>query len=424
MTVQTSLLPGEPRLLGISAKSLHKISAKKPKSDYDKLDAKAMRYALQRQSQRIMYDRDSLKQHRVCSCGRDVAGDGVNLYRAVDGSDARYSNLMTCGSVWACPICAAKVTEKRRADLQQAIKNWVGQHPNYNIVLLTLTFPHESWMDLAELLERFAVALQAFKNSRTYKGIFGTPQHLGEFERVGSVRSLEVTHGVNGWHPHTHDLVFLKKQGLLNSAKAIDELKGAWAKACLKAGLGGNSRISDMFEHGLDIRGGDYSAEYVAKFGHEPKLYDAWSAASEVTKQHSKIGGGEHSTPFMLLKWASDGDDTAAALFKEFVDCFDGKRMNYWSPNLRKTLSLGEELTDDELAADEPEAVDEELVIRLDVHQWHDVLKRNQRVELLRAARLGAQAVFDFLDELPEKPVLNAGYFKDRARPYVSRFFH
>ena len=242
---------------------------------------------------------------------------------------------------------------------------------------------------------------------------------------MGSVRSLEVTHGANGWHPHTHDLIFVKHDGLLKSDYVIDTLKQAWIKALQKAGLADNSNITDLWAHSLDIRGGDYAAEYVAKFGHEPKLYGAWSAAHEVTKQHSKAAvTAEHATPFMLLTWALNGDDKAAALFKEFVNCFDGKRMNYWSPNLRKQLGLNADLDDEELAQDSPVHEDEELVIRLDDMQWKLILETNTRFEVLEhAAAYGSDGVMDFINDLKTRPKVGKGWFKDNARPDVSRFF-
>jgi hypothetical protein len=412
--------------LGIGAKSVHTLTKKRNDTSVvvAPMDAKKMRYELQAAAARLMYDREALKQHRVCGCSRNIASDGVVVYRAVDGSNARFSNLMTCGSVWACPVCAAKVTEARREELDAAIKAWVSQHQG-SILLMTLTFPHEADMPLAELLEKFANALQKFKNSRAYKNTFGTPKHPGKYERAGSVRSLEVTSGANGWHPHTHDLVFVKRDGLLGDSRAIEEIRQEWVKQLLKAGLGDNSKLNDMLEHGLDLRGGDYAAEYVAKYGHEPKLYESWSAAREVTKAHSKVAGGMQATPFMLLSWANGGDPYSAAKFREFVQCFDGKRMNYWSPGLRQLLAI-EEIDDEELAQEGADpAPEEEHVIRLDGDQWKLILERNARAEVLQwAAAFGEKGVLQLLDELQERRAEYNGYHLNHQRPDVSRFYH
>jgi hypothetical protein len=410
--------------LGIGAKSVHKLKQKKhtEKPEYSAIETKKMRYALQAVASRLMYDRTALKQHRVCGCSRNVASDGVVVYREVYGTNARFSNVMTCGSVWACPVCAAKVTEGRRKELQDGVTNWVKQ--GGTILLLSLTFPHELDMPLQELLGKFDPALKAFKNSRIYKNTFGTADKPGTYGRVGSVRSLEVTYGVNGWHPHTHDLVFVKSEGLENDQKTIDSLKQEWVKQLLKHGLGDNSKINDMLFRGLDIRGGDYAAQYVAKYGDEPKLYESWSAAREVTKQHSKISGGDSFTPFMLLKAAGDGDPYAQAAFREFVNCFNGKRMNTWSPGLRALVYLNE-VDDEELAKEAEMKPEEEIVIRLDESQWKLVLQTDARSEVLeRAAYYGEQGVLDLLEELEERPKHYAPYFKTHSRPDISRFYH
>lgn len=411
----------QPRTtLGISAKSLHaKKLKRRTESTLDKIEMREMRYSLQRTAQGLLYDRDALKQHRTCSCCRNVASDGVPVYRTVDGGDARFGNLLTCGSVWACPVCSGKITEKRRAELQAAINSWVAHHDG-KVLLMTLTFPHEFDMPLAELLEKFVKALTKFKNSRAYKRTFGTLDKPGTYQRAGSVRSLEVTHGANGWHPHTHDLVFLKDDTILDNVRAMDGLRNEWVYQLIMAGLGDHGKLNDMLQHAFDLQGGDYAAEYVAKFGHEPKLYQGWSAAREVTKGQSKIGGGAHATPFMLLTWYQENADaTAGALFREYTQHFEGKRMLSWSPGLKKHLALPEdEISDEELAQQDDPMPEEELVMRLNTDQWKLVLTRNARHELLFiAAKHGAPGVEALLEELAERPSTHSGWFLDFCRP-------
>ena len=35
---------------------------------------------------------------------------------------AFYQGLMSCGGIWTCPVCAAKISERRRQELKQAIE--------------------------------------------------------------------------------------------------------------------------------------------------------------------------------------------------------------------------------------------------------------------------------------------------------------
>lgn len=64
-----------------------------------------------------------------------------------------------------------------------------------------------------EIRELFPPAIDRQRErSYQYKNILGKE---GSSCRIGSVRSLEVTMSVeNGWHPHTHDLVFTKASRL------------------------------------------------------------------------------------------------------------------------------------------------------------------------------------------------------------------
>ncbi|HEY8085320.1 MAG TPA: protein rep [Methylophilaceae bacterium] len=427
-------MTNESPSLGISAKSLHAVNGLKRKQSAtgDKLKGKELRYSLHRTASGLLYDRDAMKQHRTCSCSRNVVSDGVEVYRAVDGSDARFSNIITCGSAWACPICSSKITEGRREELQRAIG--IISQSGGGIALLTLTFSHSITDNLGDNLENYTAAVTKFKNSRTYKrmmaayGIQYTRRHGDKILEVkgAAVRSMEVTYGVNGWHPHTHDLLFLrtKKDELLNDHRLIEELKHEWLKQCLKAGLGDNSKINDMLANGLDIRGGDYAAEYVAKFGREPKLEATWGAAQEVTKGISKIGGGEHATPFQLLAWAQGGDQKAGLLFKEYVNLFEGKRQLVWSAGLKKILGV-DEIDDETIAQNDAVMPDEENVMRLDVEQWQFIISRNARGEFLRVVAAGGRdaAIAFIYDVLAPRPPTHTGYFNTFSRPNPANFY-
>lgn len=74
------------------------------------------------------------------------------------------------------------------------------------------------------------------------------------------------------------------------------------------------------------------------------------------------------------------------ALFREFSECFKGKRQLSWSNGLKARFFVDEK-TDDELAAEkEDRAV---LLGLLTVDQWRDVLKVDGRGVLLDIAAKG-----------------------------------
>lgn len=351
--------------LGITAKSLHR------PQNQGLSAGQRLNFKLQRTAQSLLFRRGAEKQHRTCWCCRTVQGDGVAVKRRADGMGARLSGVGTCGSVWACPVCAAKITEGRRAELMEGMAR--AKALGFAPFLLTLTTPHGREHVLVDLLASFQKALTSFKNSKTYKNT------MIEAGRLGSIRSLEVTWGQeNGWHPHTHDLVFVRE----GFEHRLDVLKDAWFKALKKAGLADDPKLGDVLEHGLDLRDGTYAAEYVAKFGREA-TNEGWGLSGELTKSHAKIGmrSGRFS-PFQILAFAEHGDDHARVLFAEFAEAFEGKRMLSYSPGLKKEIGQGD-LSDEVLASMDTPMPDEEHAGSLSIDDFHEVVKRGAVPDLL-----------------------------------------
>ena len=364
---------------------------------------KQARFQLQRAAQGL------LPGQRVAHCHRStMSSAGVSVFRSEQG--ASYGNLSTCGSVWHCPVCSAKITEVRRIELQNAINAWAKQ--GGEVYLMSLTFPHLDHQLLEKNLGLFSEALKKFKNSRTYKNT------MQAVVGAGSIRALEVTHGANGWHPHTHDLVFAGKGQRQN----LRDLEECWIETLIKTGLAERSQYNDMKRAAFDVQNGDYAAEYVAKFGHEAtnasKIItdNTWGASHEMTKAHAKVGkrlGGR--TPFTLLADFIQGDQASGELFQEFGNHFKGKRQLFWSPKLRKALRLlDDEKSDQDIAAEElPER---EFVTLLNHDDWKLVLSRNARFEVLRVAQdEGAEGVARLLDELAGRRATHQGIYYEQG---------
>lgn len=317
--------------------------------------------------------RDILPKSRTAFClrSRIKGGEGGGVWRSTQHQTAHYSGLIVCGSVWTCPVCAAKISERRRLELQAAI----AQHRESggDAYLLTLTTPHGRRDDLAQLLAMQAKALASFTAQRAVKAVFA---EMGE---IGRVRAFEVTHGRkgtnNGWHPHYHFLQFAK--GGADAAQLMDwrtRLYLEWAKCCERAGLG-----TPSFQHGLDLQDGSKADKYLSK----------WGLECEMTKGHIKQAKAGGETPFDLLRavLADKSDRQAAALFSEFGRVFKGKRQLSWSRGLRARFDLAEEKTDEELSREQSE--DAELLGLISVDEWRDVLRVQARGVVLELAAAG-----------------------------------
>jgi len=87
---------------------------------------------------------------RQRNCGAVPVGSQVEI-RIKDGS-AYYCGVETCGNVWLCPVCSAKIRHRRADELRAALAFWeAGGHA---ASLVTITVPH----DLDDRLSRLVNA--------------------------------------------------------------------------------------------------------------------------------------------------------------------------------------------------------------------------------------------------------------------------
>lgn len=196
--------------------------------------------------------------------------------------------------------------------------------------------------------------------------------------------------------------------------------------ALLKSGAADASQMNDINAHAFDVRGGDFAAEYVAKFGHEASFkskLDAgatWGAAREMVKGQSKVAHSMRgSTPFTLLVEAERGNDQAAALFREFYWAFKGRRQLTWSPKLRARLGIGAEKDDAEILDDQSKAPEFETVATLDKSDWQLVLRHRARYQVLlwaeREGEAGVKGVLLALRQLDRERPPDKGLPDERA---------
>lgn len=356
----------------------------------------AFRYYLQSEARRLLRARAANdKDERVCDCLRKLVpgAGGVALMYSTKFQRAHYKNLLVCGRLWQCPICARRISEARRVELSQGLANW--RAAGGTALLLGYTLRHGRDDDLKPLL---AALLDAHRYTKAGKGF---QLVKAGYAWAGSVRSLEVTHGANGWHPHLHELVFI--DGDLRASSKFDNfvtlLKERWLAALSKYSADAS------WAHGLDVRDTYSDIEsYVAKFGALPKdLVNpyGWTIAHEVTKAVSKKSHADGKTPLALLAASGDGDKWAGMLFYEYTKAFKGKKQLIWSAGLRKLLGLaGAAKTDEELAAQD---IDDNSVLLalLTYEDWRLVLANDARAELWAAACTGdADEIWSFLRDL------------------------
>lgn len=310
----------------------------------------------------------------VCMHCLSPVSAGVDIMKNLEGKRAYYSGLMVCGMIWVCAVCAARITEERRQELTKALAV-----TRYSPYLVTYTLRHKRGDSLKLLTENMQAAFRFMKSGK-YWGFL-----TKEYDWSGSIKSLEVTHGDNGWHPHQHELVFLDT-ALSKSAQngLLSDLRLKWGKALDRRGMDAS------WDRGVDLRATDADvSEYVAKFGHQPVIMK-WGVEHELTKapvKRGKIGG---RSPSQLLSDYGMGDVSSGRLWKEYSEVFKGKKQLVWSKGFRGLLGMGVELPDSEVAGSLPLGV--EILARLSPIEWRAILKADLRGELLDAA-----SVMEFL---------------------------
>ena len=335
--------------------------------------ARAERWALKSVVNRL------LSGERVSKCmvlrapvpGQSLAP--IEIHKGQTHGKAFYHGLMACGSVWTCPVCAAKIAERRRLELKQAIE--AAKLKGFGVYFVTLTIPHGVGDDLHQLLANLSASLKRMSQDQHFRRI---KKRLG-IEIEGFIRAQEVTYGDNGWHPHFHMIVFTPDRSLSCSVLQQAYSEG-WRSACVKSGI----PEPDPY-YGCTVQDGSRAANYVSK----------WGIEDEMTKSHVKQGKCSGFTPWGLLRAVLDGNapeiapEPAAALFRLYAHAFKGRRQLHWSVGLRaKLLPEQVELSDQQIV-ERPEDERAILLAELSTEQWRSIRRARAEASVLDAAESG-----------------------------------
>lgn len=300
--------------------------------------------------------------HRQSLCKWAMTGDFVQLMRDEATAKAFFAGVQTCGSVWCCPVCANRIQEVRRQEIALAMKHFINQ--GKQAVMVTFTFPHTRDDSLKELLVKQSEALKKLRAGNVWT-LF--KNRIG-FE--GLVRSLEVTRGGNGWHPHTHELWFCNDNQ--DEEKFKEFLVNRWLSVCQKVGLVGDelNQVEAFLLHSVDVRFHCDTSDYLAKM--DDKSH--WGVDREIAKASTKLGKAKGMHPFEL---AYKG---YSSLWLEYSEAIKGKSQLYWSQGLKAQIGIKDK-SDEELA--EEQENEPQLIGQLEKDEWFKVLSKELRAYVL-----------------------------------------
>lgn len=296
----------------------------------------------------LLWDVSDLERVRKCGRVRHDA-QGVALRRTGDGV-VGYAGLCTCGSVWACPVCNAKVMGRRQNEIGLAVAQW--QKTGGQVVMVTLTMRHHRGQRLGDLWDALSAAWNRVTAGKAW--LADKARH----SIVGWLRAVEVTFGVNGWHVHVHALVFVEPGA---TAASVRDLQGSmfnrWSRALQRAGLAAPAMVGQD-AHLVTGPADRALSEYFTK-----AVDQVHRIGLELTATQSKEARSAHSTEttWSLLDEVEDTGEVGR--WNEWERGSKGRRQLTWSKGLRERLGLRREQTDDEIAAQEVGTRADELAV-------------------------------------------------------------
>lgn len=334
---------------------------------------RARRYQRSRSIARLLGD-DGLS---ACHHARTskLSGVLVNAQRGAARSGF-FTGLQSCGKVWLCPHCQPRVATRRGREVQQAVDSWSAQ--GGSVLLVTFTLSHGLPDRLAHTL---AVLKDAGARLARHRAWSSSTAAVG---LVGRVISTEVTHGANGWHPHTHQLWFVRPGDDFDLARLQADLAPAWRASLRRAGF----TASD--DHGVRVDGGQCAARYVAKMGDAEVASSPWTLVHELTLTGAKVGRSGSRSIWQILDDYRDRSISreerrrCAALLVEYAAATRGVKALKWTPGLKDRFGVGDR-TDEDLAREEFGA-DSYVITEIGPDDWPAVTSHQAQAHVLTVA--------------------------------------
>lgn len=277
---------------------------------------------------------------RVRNCGAFSFGSpNFRLGGTISQPHATVSGLETCSSVWACPVCSAKISTYRKSELSQIINYWEKE-----MLFITFTIRHNSSQSLKEIWEAMSKAWTVFTSGKGYLLL------KDSYEIEHYIKSTEITYSErNGWHLHLHTVFFMNKK-IKNKTQFKKRIFTRWNNALSK------SNFDCTLENGVDVvdvyKNSGLGA-YMAKLSDD--------VAYEINGTNTKIAKGKSMTMLTLLNnlieikksnkeyYLNDEYNRLLKVWHEYEIVSKGKRQITFSNGLKKLSNIHDDYTDEEI---------------------------------------------------------------------------
>lgn len=353
-----------------------------PKNEAKRIDC-FRKYRLLAHAQKLLIEgnvkgrNDNIHRTRLCHNVRAFQAESIAIRIPKDERkiNATLSGVQTCGSIWACPICAHRIATQRGKEIAKII-DFMTEGGNVAI-MVTNTARHGHQYTLKLFKDRFKAAHRMFVQSKRWRDL------KAKFGIEHSIKAVEGTWGIeNGWHYHQHSILFLNADKLKASSATVFDVwviaaRRLWLECLEKCGLDGIGEIAFDVQADHDVKD-----TYLAKLGLESETANL---DYEASAGHNKTGGGAKIWQILEKSW--EGDTQAAALYLEWVEAMSGDQWITMSDGLKELCGV-DDMSDEDAAIFEgvDEEVRNETLLEVTDEEFMPVRKLQKLATLLELA--------------------------------------
>lgn len=313
--------------------------------------------------------------HRTtrCTCALHNHADLTYFFKSdMSTSGHQFKGLISCGSVWSCPVCSHKVAQFRSDEVTKAHDLMFSQ--GYKAYLITFTISHKKTSDLASLVKAINHAFTRVTIHRTFKTSFPDFEYIKSQECTYPFDSKTLINK-NGFHPHIHLLAFSRSKYSADLLKSV--IFPIYNDYLNKSGF------NSSYKRGLDVKDSFSNAEYLTKFGYSA---ESWRSGAEMALSIYKDGH-----PFSLI-------DTHPQAFLEYSKVYKGKCQITCSKGIRAIYPEFLKKDDVEIAQMESPDIFNQLVARFPKPFWNWLRSNQCQDDLLFYANKSRDTGYDLLN--------------------------
>lgn len=309
----------------------------------------------------------------------------MDAYRSERGT--YFTGLQTCGHT-SCPVCGPAIRERERARVAALVAAHLDAGGSVYLFLLTVSHgPLDSAGAVVAALDAGRAAAIGSKGGSRWA------LDRKRYAIAGTCWHREELHGRNGWHFHTHGLLFTDRELTGDELDALQKRVFGRHRDALRAR---GFDASDRFNGIERVLSPESVAGYLTK-----QDGAADRIAAELTRGDLKRGKG--MTPGAILdSFTETGDLAALNLFRDYEQACEGRRWRYLSPALAALYGVsidapgdvdnaddgqqdGTESADAQDAQDARDDVGGQLVCRIPLTAWRVICGRLGTVSHLRS---------------------------------------